>query len=159
MGRKTAKASVKEYTRQLANGTQVTVHQHSREYTPASGEQERRSPVEQHRRSRMRAQAKARRAAALARGKAAARRAGPMLRKTGRQSLKIAKRGGRRLQKAARYASHRRRAMAAACVVGGVAELGASLAWGTAGAVWSGLSIVGATLAGGLFLGGRENRK
>jgi hypothetical protein len=46
--------------------------------------------------------------------------------------------------------------MAAACLVGGVAELGASLAWGTAGTIWAGLSILGATLAGGLFLGGER---
>jgi hypothetical protein len=156
---KMAKATVNEHTRSLANGTQVTVHEHSRAFTPGADMDERRSPVEQHRRARLKAQAQLRREAALERGKAAASRSVPALKKTGRQSWKIAKRGGKRLQRAARYASRRRRAMAAACVVGGVAELGASLAWGTAGTVWAGLSILGATLAGGLLLGGSKKAR
>lgn len=151
------KAQVSEYTRSLADGTEVKVHGHHRGYVPADPTAEdKHTPVESHRRARLREQAKIRRAAALERGKTAAARGAVSIRKRGKQSWKLTQRAGKRLSRAAKYASKRKRAMAAACVLGAVAEAGAGLAWSAGGLLVTTASILGATLAGGLLIGGKK---
>jgi hypothetical protein len=147
---------VSDYTRQLADGSQVQVHGHDRSYVPGADDEAKHTPVESHRKARLKEQARARRAAALERGKGAAGRGAVAIRKRGRQSWKLARKGGKRLKRAAYYASKRRRATAACCVVGAVAEVGAGLAWSVGGLVFTSLSIGAATLAGGLFVGGKK---
>ncbi|HWD07077.1 MAG TPA: hypothetical protein VG674_32005 [Amycolatopsis sp.] len=153
---KTAKTDVGDYTRTLANGTQVQVHGHSRSYTPGVGDDGKSSPVEAHRRNRLKEQARARRQRALEQGGDAARRGAASIRKRSKQTARLAKRGAKRIGRGARYASRRRRTMAAACMVGGVAEIGAGLAWSTAGLIWTLVSIILSALGGALFLGGKK---
>jgi hypothetical protein len=151
-----ARHHVSEYTRQLADGTKVTVGEHHRTAAGANllGDSGRRSPVESHRRARLKQQARARRRAALRRGGRAAKKGLVGIRRRGRQTKKLLKRGTRRLSRAARYASKNRRGTAACCLVAGVVEIGAGLLWSTAGLVFATLSILAALVSGGLLLGG-----
>lgn len=153
------KTDVTDYTRELANGTQVKVHGHKRTYTgSAQDSASKLSPVESHRRDRLKAQAKIRREAAMDRAGDAARKGWAGTKRRGRQTLKLTKAGGRRLKKAARYASRRKRAAAACCLVGGVAEIGAGLAWSAGGVIVTTVCILGAALTGGLLLGGKQDK-
>lgn len=151
-----ARAQVSEYTRQLANGTQVTVHQHHRQYVPGADEAGGRTAVEHHRRDRLKEQARIRRAEALTRGREQAKRGASATRRRAKQSWGLCRKGGKRLQRAARYASRRKRAAAAACLVGGVAEIGAAAVWSTTGLIVTTIGIIGAAIGGGLLLGGRK---
>jgi hypothetical protein len=153
---KSAKTSVSEYTRELADGTKVTVHSHQRAFTPGVAAEGHSTPVESHRKNRLKEQARARRRNALEKGRAAAGRGLQAIKKRGKQSATLARRGGKRMARGARYASRKRRGMAAACMVGGVAEIGAGLAWSTAGLVWTTLSIIAATIGGALVMGGKK---
>jgi hypothetical protein len=156
---KLGRARVAEHTRTLADGTQITVHDHSRSYSPTVVDPANRSPVEQHRRQREKVDTRERRQEAMHRARERARRAGPVIRKRGKQGLKIARKGGKRLRRAGRYAARKRRMMAAACVAGGVFEVGAGLLWSTTGVVTTSLGILASALAGGLMIGGSKRNR
>jgi hypothetical protein len=153
-----ARQHVGEYTRELANGTKVIVGDHHRTAAGSNlhGDTGRWSPVESHRRSRLKEQGRARRRAALHRGGAAAKKGWTGIRRRGKTTKKLLRRGGKRLSRAARYASKKRRATAACCAVAGIAEIGAGLLWSTAGLVFTTLAILAATVTGGL-LGGTSS--
>lgn len=152
------KTKVQEHTRKLANGTQVTVHDHDRSYVPGADAEAKLSPVESHRRERLKAQARERREAAWEQGKVAWQRAKPGIKKRGQQTAKLAKKAGKRMSRAAKYASKRRRTMAACCVAGAAAEVSAGLLWSTGGLVWTAVSIGGAALTGGLLIGRKKEK-
>lgn len=151
-----AKADVQDYTRQLANGTKVHVHGHKRTYDPADDAKPGRSPVDQLRSERLKEQARVRRANALRMGREAVSTGWTATQKRARQSWKLSKKGGKRLRRAAWLASKKKRATATCAAVAGVAEIGAALAWSTTGLIVTTVSILAATLAGGLFLGGKK---
>jgi len=92
------------------------------------------SPVELHRRDRLRAEAARRRRASIARVGAAAR-----------MGWRVARSGGRWLGRAARRAD---RPMIAAFLAGAVAAIGTGAAWSTMGAAVTVLGIAAATIAG-----------
>lgn len=154
-----ATGKVSQHTRTLSNGKKVKVDEHARTYTMADFAEDRRSPVEAHRHARLKEQSKVRRDAALDAGAAAAARGWKATKKRAKQSKKLAKSGIRRLERASKYASKRRRTMALLSFGAGVAEVGAGLAWSTGGLVVTSLSIVAATIGGALFLGGSDRAK
>lgn len=151
------RAKVEEHTRLLANGTKVTVHSHDRSYTPAAATDSGvRSPVENHRRARVKVEAKDRRQEALARAGVAARKGGTVIRKRGKQGAMLARDGAKRLGRAGRYAARKRRAMAVGCAIGGTATIAAGLAWSLTGIITTILSILLALITGGLLIGGSK---
>lgn len=151
-----ARARVGEYTRELASGTQVKVHGHERRYQEGAAARpaSRRTPVMTHQREQARERNRLRRQEATRRAGVAAGKGWTGIKRRGGQAKKMLKRGGRRLQRAGRYMGKKRRAMAAICVVGGLAEVGAGLLWSTTGLFIAALSILAAAVSGGLLLGG-----
>lgn len=145
---------VQEYTRQLANGTQVQVNGHSRSFQPGDkAKQQRRTPVDQYRHERVKAERNERRREAISRGRDAAHKGMRRTRQQAKRSVRMAKRGGKRLQRAARYMGRRRRTMAVCAAAGGLAEVGAAIAYQGAGLVVTSISILAAVLTGGLLIG------
>src|SRR5699024_9012372 len=153
------KTKVEEHTRKLASGANVVVHGHDRDYVGGAHVEGKRSPVESHRRERLKAQARQRRSAAWEQGKQRWQTAKPGIKKRGRQSKKLAKQAGKRLSRAGRYASYHRRTMAAGCVAGALAEVSAGLLWSGGRLSSTTLTLGAAATSGGPLLGGEENQR
>lgn len=152
-----ARQQIQEYTRQLANGSKVTVHSHRRTYEPAAASPtSQRTSVENIRRTREKEQSRDRRREAVQRGKAAAVKGATATKRRAGQSWRMTQRGGKRLRRAVQLAGRKRKAAATCAAVAGVAEIGAALAWSTTGLIVTTVSILAATVAGGLFIG-RKN--
>lgn len=141
-----AKAKVQEYTRQLASGTKVTVHGHDRTYQAADARvAAKRTPVMAHERELAKKRAQEKR-----------KQAWKGLRRRGKQSWRLARRGGKRMRRATRYARRHKKAMAAACAVGGLVEVGAGLLWSTTGVVIATVAMIASVLTGGFLIGGES---
>lgn len=148
-----ARANVSEHSRTV-DGKTVKVKRHRRAYTPGGDPGERgRTPVQNMRRDRMRAQARKRRKEAMRRGRAAAKQGWKATKRRGRQSRKLAKSGFKHIYRAAVMVGRKKRAAAVCLVAAGVAELTAAVAWQGIGLAVTTAAIVGATLAGGLLIG------
>ncbi|MGH2600822.1 MAG: hypothetical protein ACRDJ9_15735 [Dehalococcoidia bacterium] len=154
-----AQASVRQHTRHTKNGT-VTVQQHRRAAkAPAGYDNGGQTPVQQLRRERLKAEATKRRKEAMRRGGTAARKGWKATKRRARQSLKLARRGGKNLYRAADMLGRKRRAAATVLVFAGLAEIFAAVAWQGIGITVTTLSILAAAIAGGLLIGGRARRR
>lgn len=131
---------VNEYTRTLADGTEVKVADHDREYEGAAPKEMKKTRVQAHRQARQKEASKARR------------------KKRRQKGLFQARRAGRRLKKAYKAARRRKRAMAAGLLLAGLLEVAGWFTFQLAGAIITAVVLVLSMLAAGLLSAGGSDR-
>lgn len=153
-----SRAHVNGYTRHLANGSTVKVGSHERGYTPGNGRawNGKRSPLSEYRRERMKAQARVRRREAMRQGGVAAKKGWVGTKKRARQSWKMMRRANKRLARAYHMAHKKKRLGAGILATGALIEVTAAVSYSVLGVVVATVSILVATLAGGLLVGGAK---
>lgn len=154
-----ARHQVQEHTRKLANGTRVTVHDHTRTGADGGGKEEiphgqfrvhwfsgrliekKKTPVESHRAARLRKRKKTKR------------------QQNKKKGIVQAQRGGRRLKRAYQAAKRKKKATAACLAVGGIAEVGAWATFQTIGAIAVTLAVIATAVSGALIVDHHEQKQ